>query len=442
MTAQLLSPAAKKKGAITGEFAQLLNFAERWRGLLGQRHLDTLRKAALKKLEFQPPPLKRSSPYSALRLTRLVEQADLCQFAPHLEDQPIEPSSFKTPADLPSAHHLLVMVEGCFAPELSKLTDLPKEIEILDLATAIAAFPAHLMRQCVESETEFFSLMNASLVDRGVVIVLSNDCRLDRPLILMNVNRSSNSAVSFSQVHVIAGSNSALHLVAAGQSHLGWQHIAFNFTLDEKAQINFDQQIKTDESSYYFESIRADLKEKAHFHAANFSTGSFCTWRDIIAKLSKEMSSADIACVSALKKRRRFIASAKVMHLAPQARSDQWIRSALDDQARSFFCGKIFVAEGASQTESYQLNNNLLLSDEAIADSQPNLEILHDDVKASHGSTTGQIKEDDLFYLQSRGIPKAMGRALLIRGFVDVGIEKIKSSDLRNSSKEALAQIF
>ncbi len=118
-------------------------------------------------------------------------------------------------------------------------------------------------------------------------------------------------------------------------------------------------------------------------------------------------------------------------HSAPNATSDLLYHNSLDDTARTIFAGLIKVAEGAHQTDAYQKVKNLLLSDDAEANSMPGLEILADEVRCSHGATSGQINEDEVFYMQARGIPARLGRRLILAGFFDDLLARIDDKALR-----------
>jgi Fe-S cluster assembly protein SufD len=120
-----------------------------------------------------------------------------------------------------------------------------------------------------------------------------------------------------------------------------------------------------------------------------------------------------------------------VEHIAPRTTSDQLYKSILRDKARSVFNGRIIVRREAQLTNAYQLNKNLLLSSEARVDTKPELEIFADDVKCSHGAATGQLDEDQLFYLQTRGIDKPAAAQMLVHGFVEDVLDRIKNPALR-----------
>jgi Fe-S cluster assembly protein SufD len=129
-----------------------------------------------------------------------------------------------------------------------------------------------------------------------------------------------------------------------------------------------------------------------------------------------------------------------VEHKAPRCKSNQFYRSILDDKSRGVFQGKVHVHQIAQKTDGYQLSNTLLLSPEAEMDTKPELEIYADDVKCSHGATTGQLDEEPLFYLRSRGLSAAEARMLLVQAFVDEVADKIVDEKFQSSVKESCTQ--
>jgi Fe-S cluster assembly protein SufD len=125
-------------------------------------------------------------------------------------------------------------------------------------------------------------------------------------------------------------------------------------------------------------------------------------------------------------------------HAAPHSSSHQLYKGILDDRSRAVFNGKIFVREGALLTDARQLNKNLLLSGDAHVDTKPQLEIFADDVKCAHGATVGQLEEEELFYLRTRGLKPDHARALLTYGFAEDVIGKVKLASVRKQLDEAV----
>jgi len=125
-------------------------------------------------------------------------------------------------------------------------------------------------------------------------------------------------------------------------------------------------------------------------------------------------------------------------HRQPRCTSHQLYKGILDGKSRAVFNGKVFVRHGAQQTDAQQTNKNLLLSNEARVDTKPQLEIFADDVKCAHGAAVGRLDEDELFYLESRGIRPTLARNMLIYGFAEEVIEKIKIGSIKRELDEAV----
>jgi Fe-S cluster assembly protein SufD len=125
-------------------------------------------------------------------------------------------------------------------------------------------------------------------------------------------------------------------------------------------------------------------------------------------------------------------------HRQPHCTSHQLYKGILDGKSRAVFNGKVFVRHGAQQTDARQTNKNLLLSNDARVDTKPQLEIFADDVKCTHGAAVGQLEEEEMFYLESRGISRALGRNLLTYGFAEEVIEKIRVDSIRRELDAAV----
>ena len=122
-----------------------------------------------------------------------------------------------------------------------------------------------------------------------------------------------------------------------------------------------------------------------------------------------------------------------IEHVAPDTKSRQVFKGILDDDSRGVFQGRVIVHKDAQKTDGHQLCKTLLLSNNSEMDAKPELEIYADDVKCSHGATTGQIDETSLFYMRSRGIPEALARNLLIQSFIGEGLEEISDTGVKEA---------
>src|SRR3974390_2535311 len=148
---------------------------------------------------------------------------------------------------------------------------------------------------------------------------------------------------------------------------------------------------------------------------------------------------SDMLAISVARREQEFDQRTLQDHLKPDTTSDLLYKNALHDQSRTIFSGLIKVEPGAHRTDAYQKVRNLLLSDEAEANSMPGLEILADDVRCTHGATSGQIDKEELFYLQSRGITPLVARQLIVFGFLNEVIDRLENAATKEKLRELLA---
>jgi Fe-S cluster assembly protein SufD len=157
----------------------------------------------------------------------------------------------------------------------------------------------------------------------------------------------------------------------------------------------------------------------------NLHLGSRYSRFESLSRLVGEGGRSDLLAVSVARNQQEFDARTLQDHISPRTASDLLYKNALDDHARSIFGGLIRVEPHAHFADAYQKVRNLLLSDDAEANSMPGLEILADNVRCTHGATSGQIEKDELFYLRSRGIPVPVAQRLIVAGFLNEVIQRL-----------------
>jgi len=205
-----------------------------------------------------------------------------------------------------------------------------------------------------------------------------------------------------------------------------------------------DQRACLDISSYHenregwvFEGLRAHLKKSSKLDLLSFSSASRLR-QDYQVKLLEKNAEAKLKGVSFLRGNDFCKTDIKMHHQAEGCLSDQHFKSVLKENSQFLFNGKIQVDSVAQQTEAYQLNQNLLLSDDVYCRSNPNLEILADDVKASHGMTATELDTDTLFYLTSRGLSKKMAKEMVVEGFCKEVLHKCKLDSVKEKMLKAV----
>ncbi len=333
------------------------------------------------------------------------------------------PKSARQVSDLKirSSKHLasLSFIDGFFSKEHSRI---PEDLVCLSLEEAMGSYGSFLQSRMVRSlkeEMDPFAALNGAFQGQGAFIYLPPKVKLTTPLHVEHIFTGSDMATP--RLVVYLGKGSSLELIQHWHTEEEDAHFAnacVDIVLDEGARLSFKNIQKESPKTHLFHSLRASLKRDSHLTARLYSEGAAISRHSIKAQLLEENGEVLLQGLAQLAKQNTHHVHATVEHLAPYTRSRQHFKALLRDKTSSSFEGKIYVHSSAQKTESYQLSNYLLLSDEATAYAKPNLEIFADDVKASHGSTVSQLDEESLFYLTSRGLPKEEAKQFLIQSFI------------------------
>ena len=212
------------------------------------------------------------------------------------------------------------------------------------------------------------------------------------------------------------------------------------FIIEDGATLNFTSIQRLCESCQYLGRHNFILKRDANLNTVHIGTGSSVSRLDLDCNMVGENSSAVLNSFFVADKERHIDFHPTQNHLVGNCRSDLYSKYVLKDNARSVYYGYIKVAEDAQKTDAYQTNRNLLLSPTAKADTVPNLEIKANDVKCSHGASVGKVSPDELFYLATRGIPKEMAERLLVEGFFEDILGRIKDEEIRDHSRRIILE--
>lgn len=348
-------------------------------------------------------------------------------------------ASAVTPHILPEcAQSVLVFVNGFFSTSLSRLEALPKRVVITSLSEAMQTFGSFLTGQwakAIKEETDPFAAINTALHCAGAFLYLPPQTVVEAPVQILNIVDTSQPALLMPRLQVFAGSHSELSLVST-QAVLAGGNFTMNMVTDlaieEDAHVKMMQiACGTDDHLWHFDALRATLKRNSTLKTVAVTEGADMIRHDYRIALTGENAEASLNGVAMLSGRHEAHAHVLMDHQAPYCRSMQLFKNVLNDLSRSSFEGKILVRQPAQKTEAFQLNNNLLLSDRANADSKPNLEIFADDVKASHGATVGQLDKEQLFYMKTRGFSDAAAKNLLVHGFCQEVIDMISIPSVR-----------
>tara|TARA_B100001142_G_scaffold208601_1_gene206744 strand:- start:4846 stop:6093 length:1248 start_codon:yes stop_codon:yes gene_type:complete len=294
-----------------------------------------------------------------------------------------------------------------------------------------------------QSDTEKNSLisLNNAFLSSYIKIIVKQNYSLNKPLIIYNItNKSLNSTMVNQRIDIKLEENSSLKIINlfSDDSEDNFININQNFKISKNAILkNYKIDSKNNTNiKYFFNNI--DLETNSLAETFILSTGSKFMKNEINCNLNKEYSSAFINGVINLEKSKQHEIKTNINHLAENTKSYQLIKSVLNENSKGVYQGKIYVNSEAQKTDGYQLSKALLLTDNTEFDAKPELEIYADDVKCSHGSTSGNLDENSIFYLMSRGLDYKKSRELLINGFLLDAVEKITDIEIKNLIKDIM----
>ena len=283
--------------------------------------------------------------------------------------------------------------------------------------------------------------LNNAFTNRYYKIVVKENYSLKKPLIIYN---TTNNNLNFKNINLrldfLLKKNSYLKLVDISNdlSEKNFINTICNFELNKDSILKnykIDQKINSN-IKYCFNNIEQDINSVSETFI--LSSGSNFIKNEINCNLNGKYSSAFINGIFSLNENRHHEIRTSINHLVDNTKSYQLIKSVLENDSKSVYQGKIFVNSDAQKTDGYQLSKAILLSENAEFNAKPELEIYADDVKCSHGSASGSLNQDSIFYLMSRGLNYKEAKELLINGFLLEVVEKITDSEVRNLIKNLI----
>jgi Fe-S cluster assembly protein SufD len=323
---------------------------------------------------------------------------------------------------------VVVFANGYFQPQLSSKLD-GIAISTLSEQTATA------LGSIAKVEKDPFVALNQATFSEGVHFSLPKNEQLDQPILLLQFHQAQAGQVISPRIWIEAGDFSKATFIDHSVSS-GVQPYFVNKVIEIKGGINTNISYLRlqQESNQVIEvsNLETDIQKDGQFTSVNISLSGDMVRNNLTLNLLGSNSVGNMFGVYLLNGKTHVDNHTNVDHTFPHAESHELYKGILADQSRGVFNGKIFVRQAAQKTNAFQQNNNILLSDDAIVNTKPQLEIWADDVKCSHGCTVGQLDEEALFYLQARGIDKITSRGLLLHAFAGEVLDKIECESFRN----------
>jgi len=334
----------------------------------------------------------------------------------------------------------IVFVDGTFVPELSDLKNLSSGLTIRSMAAALMAgdplIAAHLGK-VVPADHDGVIALNTALMRDGALIHVAKGATVEHPIHLVFAATGRRPASVFTRSLVVIEQGARVMLVESHDAIEAHQvNTALELVVGDEAHVDHIKITSGPSDLVHVSSLMASIGAHARFNDFSFNIGGGVVRNQLFVRFDGEGTIAGLRGASLLKGKQHVDMTLVADHKVGGCQSREMFVSVLDDESRGVFQGKIIVRQHAQQTDAKMMTRALLLSEDAEANSKPELEIFADDVQCGHGATSGALDQDLKFYLMARGIPETDAEALLVQAFVGEAIEGIEHAGLRDALME------
>jgi len=336
----------------------------------------------------------------------------------------------------------LVLVNGRFSAELSRLDQLPSGVWLGPMETAIAQRP-DLIRPGFEAQSvdRPFASLNAAFFADGFVLDVAPGVALKRPVEIVHLSDDDTGGSLHTRSLVVAGRGSRATLV---ESYTGvgeyWRNDVVELRLGAGSELARVTLVEEGSEALHFGEISATLDEASRLSSFLLLLKGRTVRHEATVRSEGERSHCELNGAFLLSGRQEANILTTVDHAAPGGETREVFKGVATGRAHGAFQGRITVRPGAQKTDAHQLSRNLVLGPRAAIDTKPELEIYADDVKCSHGAAVGDLDEAALFYLRARGIPSDEARRMLIEAFAREAVELVEQAVLREHLQARLVR--
>lgn len=398
---------------------------------------NNLRNQAIDRVSTQKLPAKRDEEW---RFTDISPLARL----------PYQPSQAECRLQAHDIEHLylkeaenrLVFVDGYYSPELSRITDHTALVagNLPDfLSTHSAILESHL-GQYAQYEHNVFAALNTAFLRDAALIIVPKNTTINEPIHLLFIAAQS-EVTSYPRCLLVAETGSQVTIIEDYVSLQKATYITNSVTeisLAANAHVQHIRVQRENTQAFHLANCAVSLARASNYQSISVSLGSRISRYNLDVHLTDEAAECVIDGLTLISDHQLADTHTCIDHIKPNGTSHQQHKCIVDGSAHAVFNGKIMVRPHAQRTNSSQSSRNLLLSSTAQVDTKPQLEIFADDVKCAHGATVGQLEQEEIFYLESRGLSEAAARNLLTYAFGAEIIRRIPVTSLRQQLEQAV----
>ncbi len=380
-------------------------------------------------------PLKNNEEYKYSSTEKLFKD-ELCWLSSIKNTSKIDYQAYR---DKNKDTNHIFLLNGELVAEESELNETSEECIVCDLKTAAVKYPALFEMHYGTNVIEFndaFAQLNLAMASKGIFIYIAANADIKKPIQINNICDSSNYDVIHTHHLIVADSFSSANIIETFNSSDTSKKYLLNTLAEvkvgENASINYYKLQIENEFAVQINTTQVTQLQHSHFDTNVVTLGGKWLRNNLNIVLKGINCESHLNGLQVLTKQQHVDNHTLVDHQMPHCQSNQLYKGILNDKSTGVFNGKIFVRKDAQKTNAYQSSKNMLLSDDAVMNTKPQLEIYADDVKCSHGSSTGQLDENALFYLRARGLSPDSAKALLMYAYAVDVIQTIKIESYRN----------
>ncbi len=339
----------------------------------------------------------------------------------------------------------VVFVNGVFQKQLSKL-DAGAGVVISTLEEALADHPGHVTQylgKLAPSGQNIFNALNSGLLRDGVFILFKKNTVAEKPVHILNIVDSDSHVLAQPRLLVVGGDFAKGEIIESYESLTTAPYLTnaiVEIVLEENAFISHVKIQNEGAAGFHISTNAVELKTASNYTSYNLNFGGSIARNTINAAFAQSDAECHLSGLYIGGEGQLIDNHTMMDHALPRCNSNELYKGVLTGNARAVFNGKILVRKDAQKTNAFQQNKNILLSEDALVDTKPQLEIFADDVKCSHGATVGQLDEEALFYLRSRGIGKEAARSIMVAAFAEDVVNNIQHKHVVEYLEEKIAQ--
>ncbi|MCI0474447.1 MAG: Fe-S cluster assembly protein SufD, partial [Ignavibacteria bacterium] len=333
---------------------------------------------------------------------------------------------------------ILVIHNGKFSKELSRINSGLKNAFIGSFREGLKKHRDIIEQhfgKYANAAADGFTALNTSSFSDGVFIYAGSGCTLEKPVIIINFCEGAEKEV-FSNTRnlIVTGKNSyadVSEVYYSAGSKSTFSNTVTEIFIDENSELHYNKIQNENEKGYHVGTTQVLQKNSSRFYSATVAWGGSLLRNNLNSVIDGEGIDCYFRGLYMVNDSQVIDNHTLADHAKPNSHSNELYKGIMDGSGQAVFNGKIMVRQDAQKTNAYQTNNNILLTNDASVNSKPQLEIFADDVKCSHGATTGQINPDEVFYLRARGISEAAAKKLLLSAYAHEIIDEIKNEELK-----------